>query len=119
MVKDFDWTEDINSMDVDTNRASNKGNGFKYNPELTDEMFNEVRSLVTKLWSTYDNKYGYVDEKMAVVNSCEKTWTDVIKMIRMWHHTIQSQVIFPRLSKETNEAIKLEMYDRGWTARDF
>jgi hypothetical protein len=117
MVNDFDWTEDINSMNADTPKAS-KGD-MKYNPILTDEIFNEVRSLVTKLWSTYDNTYGYVDGKMAVVNSLDKSWTSVIQMIRMWHFTIQREVIFKRLSQETNEAIKLEMYDRGWTYNNF
>lgn len=116
-MKDFDWTEDINSMSADTPMAS-KGD-MKYNPILTDEIFNEVRSLVTKLWSKYDNTYGYVDEKMSVINSLDKSWSSVIRMIRMWHFTIQREVIFPRLSQETNEAIKLEMYDRGWSHKDF
>jgi hypothetical protein len=112
---DFDWTNDINSMPVNTIRASK---GMKYNPILTDEVFNEVKNICTKIWNTYDNSFGYVDEKMEVVNSCEKNWTGVILMIRMFHFLIQRQ-IFNNLSPEANESIKLEMYDRGWCATDF
>jgi hypothetical protein len=113
---EFDWTEDINELNVDTLRASNKS--MRYDPILTDEIFNEVRSLVTKIWNTFDNEFGYVDEKMAVVNSLPQEWTSVIQMIRMFHMLIQRK-LFEVFSRETNEAIKLEMYDRGWCATDF
>jgi hypothetical protein len=121
-MKDFDWTEDINSLPVDTKRASNKS--MKYNPTLTDEIFDEVRSLVTKIWTTpeiigSDDEFGYVTEKMNVVNSLPKTWGSVIQMIRMFHFRIQREIIFVHLSQEANESIKLEMYDRGWCTTDF
>ena len=94
---EFDWTEDINELNVDTLRASNKT--MKYNPVLTDEVFNEVRSLVTKLWHRIDdNKFGYVDEKMEVVNSLPQEWTSIIQMIRMFHVLIQRDIIFKTLS---------------------
>ena len=65
-----------------------------------------------------DNKFGYVDEKMSIVNSLPQEWTSVIQMIRMFHFNIQRKM-FEVFSDETNESIKLEMYDRGWVARDF
>ncbi len=114
---EFDWTDDINSLPIDTIRASN--GKMKYNPILTDEIFNEVRSLVTELWHRIDdNRFGYVDEKMEVVNSLPQEWLSVLKMIRMFHMVIQRR-IFKTLSQEANESIKLEMYDRGWCAHDF
>ena len=113
---EFDWTEDINELNVDTLRASN--GKMRYNPILTDEIFNEVRSLVTRLWNKYDNQFGYVDEKMETVNSLTKEWTSVIQMIRMFHMLIQRK-IYETLSQDANESIKLEMYDRGWSAHDF
>jgi hypothetical protein len=115
-MNEFDWTNDINSLPIDTMRASNKS--MKYEPILTDGIFTEVRSLVTKIWNTFDNEFGYVDEKMAVVNSLPQEWTSVIQMIRMFHVLIQRR-IFEALSDEANESIKLEMYDRGWCAQDF
>jgi hypothetical protein len=119
---EFDWTEDINELNVDTMRASNKS--MKYEPILTDEIFNEVRSLVTKIWTTpqiieTDDEFGYVTEKIDIVNSLPQEWTSVIQMIRMFHFIIQRDVIFKYLSQEANESIKLEMYDRGWSAKEF
>jgi hypothetical protein len=118
---EFDWTEDINELNVDTMRASNKS--MKYEPILTDEIFNEVRSLVTKIWTTpqiigTDDEFGYVTEKIDIVNSLPQEWTSIIQMIRMFHMLIQRK-IYETLSQDANESIKLEMYDRGWSAHDF
>ena len=117
-MTEFDWTEDINQLNVNTSMASNKS--MKYEPILTDEIFNEVRSLVTKIWTTpqiigTDDEFGYVTEKMDIVNSLPQEWTSVIQMIRMFHFIIQRDVIFKYLSQDANESIKLEMYDRGWS----
>jgi hypothetical protein len=122
MVNEFDWTEDINQLNANTSMASNKS--MKYEPILTDGIFTEVRSLVTKIWNTpdiigTDDEFGYVTEKMETVNSLPQTWGSIIQMIRMFHVLIQREIIFVHLSKETNEAIKLEMYDRGWSNKDF
>ena len=113
-INDFDWAEDIDSMDI--HMASNKK--MKYNPILTDEIFNEVKGLVTQIWETYDNTFGYVDEKMSIVNSLPQEWDSIILMIRMFHVHLQMKIL-ENLSKETSDAIKLEMYDRGWTSLDF
>ena len=115
-MEEFDWTEDINSLPVDTIRAS-KGN-MTYNPILTDEIFGEVKNMATRIWETFDNQFGYVDEKMDIVNELPKEWTSVIQMIRMFHMVIQRK-IYETLSQDANESIKLEMYDRGWSAQDF
>jgi hypothetical protein len=114
-MNEFDWTKDINSLPVDTIRASM---GMKYDPILTDEIWSEVKTMVTKIWNTFDNEFGYVDEKMGVVNNLPQEWTSVIMMIRMFHFLVQRK-IFENLSQESNESIKLEMYDRGWCATDF
>jgi len=92
---------------------------LKYNPILTDKVWNEVKDMVTEIWNTFDNEFGYVDGKMDVVNSLPKKWTSVIRMIKMFHYVIQREIIFDNLSQEANESIKLEMYDRGWSTLDF
>ena len=89
-MSEFDWTEDINQLNVNTPRASDKS--MKYNPILTDKTFTEVRELITRLWNNYDNTFGYVDEKMDVVNSLPQEWTSVIQMIRMFHMAIQKRM---------------------------
>ena len=34
----------------------------------SQEIFNEMKSLATQIWSTYDNQYGYVTEKLSYIN---------------------------------------------------
>lgn len=113
-INDFEWTDDLDAADI--TKASRIS--MKYNPVLTDRIFDEVKHTVTHFWNAYDNQFGYVDEKMAVVDSLPKTWGSVLKMIHMFHPLTQRE-IFDNLSDETMEPIKLEMYDRGWTANDF
>ena len=36
---------------------------------ISDELFNELKSEAIKIWQTYDNSYGYADEKIAYLNS--------------------------------------------------
>lgn len=113
-MNDFDWIEDLNTYDIN-NKLDKK---IRFNPDLTDEVFNEVKTLVTKIWNTYDNRFGYVDEKMCVVNSLDKSWDSVIRMIKMFHYTIQMDIIFRVLKKDTIEVIKLELFDRGYPIKD-
>lgn len=35
---------------------------------VTDELFNELKNAAMEVWQTYDNTYGYVDEKIAMMN---------------------------------------------------
>lgn len=116
-MNEFDWTDMVEPLSVDTLRASDTE--WKYNPILTDKIWDEVKDMVTKIWNTFDNEFGYVDEKMTVVNSLPREWTSVIQMVRMFHFKVQRGIIFKNLSQEANESIKLEMYDRGWSAMDF
>lgn len=34
---------------------------------ISDELFNEIKQAAIDIWHTYDNTYGYVDEKMATI----------------------------------------------------
>lgn len=35
---------------------------------VSDELFNELKNAALEIWQTYDNTYGYVDEKIAMMN---------------------------------------------------
>lgn len=35
---------------------------------VSDELFNELKNAAIEVWQTYDNTYGYVDEKIAMLN---------------------------------------------------
>lgn len=34
---------------------------------VTDELFNELKDAAIEIWQTYDNSFGYVDEKIAML----------------------------------------------------
>lgn len=40
------------------------GSDFNYYTAPSDEIFNEIKDKAILLWKTYDNTYGYVDEKV-------------------------------------------------------
>lgn len=35
---------------------------------ISDELFNELREAAVGIWMTYDNTYGYVDEKVGYID---------------------------------------------------
>jgi len=37
----------------------------------SQEIFNEMKSIATDIWNTYDNQYGYVTEKLRASASPE------------------------------------------------
>lgn len=36
---------------------------------VTDDVFDELKEAAIKIWQTYDNEHGYVDEKVDRLNS--------------------------------------------------
>lgn len=36
---------------------------------VSDEVFDELKREATKIWQTYDNQFGYADEKIGYLNS--------------------------------------------------
>ena len=40
---------------------------------VSDEVFNELKEKAIEIWNTYDNTYGYVDEKVDYLNSFGNT----------------------------------------------
>lgn len=35
--------------------------------KISDELFNELKEAAFEIWQTYDNSFGYVDEKIAMM----------------------------------------------------
>lgn len=34
---------------------------------VSDEVFNELKEKAIEIWKTYDNEFGYVDEKLSMI----------------------------------------------------
>ena len=70
----------------------------------TEEVFNEMKTAATIIWNTYDNEFGYVDEKMETVNRLGNIQDNAMVFYRMFDHMNQSKMLVT-LSKEAIEYI--------------
>ncbi len=50
----------------------------------TQEIFDEMKSIASDIWNTYDNSYGYVDEKMERINSFDNIQDNAMVFYRMF-----------------------------------
>lgn len=56
----------------------------------TDAIFNEMKDAAIKIWKTYDNQYGYVDEKVDRINSVNNLQDNAMVFYRMFDSANQS-----------------------------
>ena len=56
----------------------------------TEEIFNEMKAIASKIWNTYDNTYGYVNEKLDRINSIENFQDNTMVFYRMFDHQNQN-----------------------------
>lgn len=50
----------------------------------SNEIFQEMKQVANDIWNTYDNQYGYVDEKVSRINSIENIQDNAMVMYRMF-----------------------------------
>jgi hypothetical protein len=48
------------------------------------EIFNDMKQAATQVWGTYDNEYGYVDEKLNYVNGLSNIQDNAMVFYRMF-----------------------------------
>lgn len=48
------------------------------------EIFNDMKQAATQVWRTYDNEYGYVDEKLNYVNGLSNIQDNAMVFYRMF-----------------------------------
>jgi hypothetical protein len=56
----------------------------------TEEIFNEMKTIASKIWNTYDNTYGYVNEKLDRINSINNIQDNAMVFYRMFDHENQN-----------------------------
>ena len=64
----------------------------------TQEIFDEMKQISTEIWNTYDNQFGYVDEKLNRINSFGNIEDNAMVMYRMFDW--ENQSIFIKKSSE-------------------
>ena len=69
------------------------------------EIFNDMKQAATQVLETYDNEYGYVDEKLNYVNGLNNIQDNAMVFYRMFDW--ENQRKFKQLvNEETLEYIK-------------
>jgi hypothetical protein len=69
------------------------------------DIFNDMKQAATQVWETYDNEYGYVDEKLNYVNGLSNIQDNAMVFYRMFDW--ENQRKFKQLvNEETLEYIK-------------
>lgn len=64
----------------------------------TQEIFDEMKQISTEIWNTYDNQFGYVDEKLNRINSFGNIEDNAMVMYRMFDW--ENQSLFRKKSSE-------------------
>ena len=80
----------------------------------TDKVFEEVKEKCIEIWKTYDNEFGYVDERLKRIEPMENIQDNVMYMVAMFDVHNQ-QKLANLLSDEAKEAILERMIDGGAT----
>lgn len=55
----------------------------------SQEIYNEMKSIATQIWETYDNQYGYVTEKLNYINRIDNIQDNAMVFYRMFDNQNQ------------------------------
>ena len=55
----------------------------------SQEIYNEMKSIATQIWETYDNQYGYVTEKLSYINRIDNIQDNAMVFYRMFDNNNQ------------------------------
>jgi len=69
-------------------------------------IFNEIKGACIDMWNTFDNTWGYVDDRLFMVEQIHNTGGDVMFLLNMFDPPLRAYVI-STLSPEARDYIKL------------
>ena len=78
----------------------------------TDKQFNELKSKAIEIWRTYDNEFGYVDEKVGQIEGLKNMSDNFMYMVAMFDSNNQWSLA-QLLSDETRQAVHDRIIDGG------
>jgi len=76
------------------------------------EYFEELKSKAIEIWETYDNTYGYADDKVGRIKDIKNIEDNFMYMVAMFDPSNQ-QILANKLSEGARFAVKLRMVDGG------
>jgi hypothetical protein len=65
-----------------------------YYQSPTDKIFEEVKGKAIYIWRTYDNTYGYVDEKVNMIKNLKNEDGSLMLIVSMFDYNNQKKLAF-------------------------
>ena len=78
----------------------------------SQEIFEDLRDKAIALWRTYDNSYGYADEKVNAIQGIANVGDNFMYIFAMFDHS-NMRKIAQSILPETKEALRLRLEDGG------
>lgn len=76
-----------------------------YTDAPSDAIFNEIKEAAIEIWMTYDNTYGYVDEKVNYIDKIKNVKDNWGTIVGMFDYSNQ-QKLLSKLSPEAKAKVK-------------
>lgn len=80
----------------------------------SDEIFNKVKSKSIQIWKTYDNQFGYVDEKVSRVEKINNFKDNCTYIVAMFDSFNQDKLVNSLEGKAKKWVGELLTYSRGY-----
>jgi len=77
-----------------------------------DQVFEEVKSKAIEIWATYDNTYGYVDEKVGRIKGMKNVRDNLMFIVGMFDPENQRRLA-NMLSERARKTIADRLKDGG------
>ncbi len=78
----------------------------------SDMIFHEIKTKAIELWQTYDNEFGYVDEKLGTIKNITNLRDNFMYIVAMFDMQNQRKLA-DMLSEKAKEAVRKRMVDGG------
>lgn len=83
-----------------------------YYTEPPQDRFDELKKKAVEVWQTYDNEFGYVDEKVERIKDIKNVQDNFMYIVAMFDLNNQ-KILASKLSDETRIEVRLRMVDGG------
>lgn len=78
----------------------------------SNELFDELKESAIKVWSTYDDTYGYATEKINNIKNIGNVSDNFMYMVSMFDSENQIR-LSTLLSEECSKEVRIRMVDGG------
>jgi len=78
----------------------------------TRKQFDELKNRAIDIWNTYDNEFGYADEKINKIKDIENIQDNFMYMVAMFDIDNQAKLAMS-LTEETRLSVRQRMVDGG------